>query len=176
MSAPPAVQIREANAHLAALHGRVAELERRLGAAERTVAVLELHKHLVLRLFFFCFLLREITALQQKLLSSEETVQKLLNVIQKKDDLIVQLKHRSHLLTKICRNRPILDSLLSYMAEGEQLSTFPGTQSDSSSPVHDEFQESNCITNQISKNKDFSLSEDDLEDQELDTSQFGTTV
>ncbi|EMP35950.1 Vimentin-type intermediate filament-associated coiled-coil protein [Chelonia mydas] len=118
----------------------------------------------------------EITALQQKLLSSEETIQKLLNVIQKKDDLIVQLKHRSHLLTKICRNRPILDNLLSYMAEGEQLSTFPGTQSDSSSPVHDEFQESNCITNQISKNKDFSLCEDDLEDQELDTSQFGTTV
>uniref|UniRef100_A0A8C0GZT2 Vimentin type intermediate filament associated coiled-coil protein n=1 Tax=Chelonoidis abingdonii TaxID=106734 RepID=A0A8C0GZT2_CHEAB len=176
MSAPPAVQIREANAHLAALHGRVAELERRLGAAERTVGVRGHSGSLVLRLFFFCFLLREITALQQKLLSSEETVQKLLNVIQKKDDLIVQLKHRSHLLTKICRNRPILDSLLSYMAEGEQLSTFPGTQSDSSSPVHDEFQESNCITNQISKNKDFSLSEDDLEDQELDTSQFGTTV
>ncbi|XP_074926522.1 LOW QUALITY PROTEIN: vimentin-type intermediate filament-associated coiled-coil protein [Chelonoidis abingdonii] len=183
MSAPPAVQIREANAHLAALHGRVAELERRLGAAERTVhgqapslirkdgepargPLRELGAAKD----------KEITALQQKLLSSEETVQKLLNVIQKKDDLIVQLKHRSHLLTKICRNRPILDSLLSYMAEGEQLSTFPGTQSDSSSPVHDEFQESNCITNQISKNKDFSLSEDDLEDQELDTSQFGTTV
>lgn len=37
MSAPPALQIREANAHLAALHGRLAELERRLGAAEGTV-------------------------------------------------------------------------------------------------------------------------------------------
>nr|XP_006126889.1 vimentin-type intermediate filament-associated coiled-coil protein isoform X2 [Pelodiscus sinensis]XP_025042302.1 vimentin-type intermediate filament-associated coiled-coil protein isoform X2 [Pelodiscus sinensis] len=119
---------------------------------------------------------REITALEQKLLSSEETIQKLLNVIQKKDDLIVQLKHRSHLLTKICRSRPILDNLLSYMAEGEKLSTFPETHSDSSSPIHDEFQESNCITNQISKINDFSLSEDDLEDQKLDISQFGTTV
>nr|XP_032629781.1 uncharacterized protein LOC116821019 [Chelonoidis abingdonii] len=246
MSAPPAVQIREANAHLAALHGRVAELERRLGAAERTGGLRapagrawerarpapswadrptslgwagqwgspavrpawrprvkkdgrEMRTGPNNRFAAFAGAVpalcagprsfcephfpggigiepREITALQQKLLSSEETVQKLLNVIQKKDDLIVQLKHRSHLLTKICRNRPILDSLLSYMAEGEQLSTFPGTQSDSSSPVHDEFQESNCITNQISKNKDFSLSEDDLEDQELDTSQFGTTV
>ncbi|CAM4626475.1 vimentin-type intermediate filament-associated coiled-coil protein [Lepidochelys kempii] len=182
MSVPPAVQIREANAHLAALHGRVAELERRLGAAERTVrgqAESLIRKDGELRAALRelgAAKDREITALQQKLLSSEETIQKLLNVIQKKDDLIVQLKHRSHLLTKICRNRPILDNLLSYMAEGEQLSTFPGTQSDSSSPVHDEFQESNCITNQISKNKDFSLCEDDLEDQELDTSQFGTTV
>ncbi|XP_053869262.1 vimentin-type intermediate filament-associated coiled-coil protein [Malaclemys terrapin pileata] len=182
MWAPPAGQIREANAHLAALHGRVAELERRLGAAERTgrgQAESLIRKDGELRAALRelgAAKDREITALQQKLLSSEETIQKLLNVIQKKDDLIVQLKHRSHLLTKICRNRPILDNLLSYMAEGEQLSTLPGTQSDSSSPVHDEFQESNCITNQISKHKDFSLSEDDLEDQELDTSQFGTTV
>uniref|UniRef100_A0A5F7ZJD5 Calcyphosine n=1 Tax=Macaca mulatta TaxID=9544 RepID=A0A5F7ZJD5_MACMU len=37
MSAPPALQIREANAHLAAVHRRAAELEARLDAAERTV-------------------------------------------------------------------------------------------------------------------------------------------
>ncbi|XP_017722522.1 PREDICTED: calcyphosin [Rhinopithecus bieti] len=37
MSAPPALQIREANAHLAAVHRRAAELEARLNAAERTV-------------------------------------------------------------------------------------------------------------------------------------------
>lgn len=37
MSAPPALQIREANAHLAAVHRRAAELETRLLAAERTV-------------------------------------------------------------------------------------------------------------------------------------------
>lgn len=37
MSAPPPLQIREANAHLAAVHRRAAELERRLLAAERTV-------------------------------------------------------------------------------------------------------------------------------------------
>lgn len=37
MSAPPPLQIREANAHLAALHRRAAELETRLLAAERTV-------------------------------------------------------------------------------------------------------------------------------------------
>lgn len=38
MSAPPALQIREANAHLAAVHRRAAELEARLDAAERTVS------------------------------------------------------------------------------------------------------------------------------------------
>lgn len=37
MSAPPPLQIREANAHLAAVHRRAAELERRLLAAERTI-------------------------------------------------------------------------------------------------------------------------------------------
>ena len=37
MSSPSPVQIREANAHLAALHRRVAELEERLEAAENTV-------------------------------------------------------------------------------------------------------------------------------------------
>lgn len=37
MSAPPPLQIREANAHLVAVHRRVAELEARLDAAERTV-------------------------------------------------------------------------------------------------------------------------------------------
>ena len=37
MSSPSPVQIREANAHLSALHRRVVELERRLEAAENTV-------------------------------------------------------------------------------------------------------------------------------------------
>uniref|UniRef100_F7DSR6 EF-hand domain-containing protein n=3 Tax=Ornithorhynchus anatinus TaxID=9258 RepID=F7DSR6_ORNAN len=37
MAGPSPVQIREANAHLAAVHRRAAELEARLGAAERTV-------------------------------------------------------------------------------------------------------------------------------------------
>lgn len=39
MSAPPPLQIREANAHLVAVHRRAAELEARLDAAERTVRI-----------------------------------------------------------------------------------------------------------------------------------------
>lgn len=37
MSSPSPVQIREANAHLAALHRRVADLEQKLEAAENTL-------------------------------------------------------------------------------------------------------------------------------------------
>lgn len=37
MSSPSPVQIREANAHLAALHRRVTDLEQRLEEAEKTV-------------------------------------------------------------------------------------------------------------------------------------------
>ncbi|XP_019406201.1 PREDICTED: vimentin-type intermediate filament-associated coiled-coil protein [Crocodylus porosus] len=182
MSAPPALQIREANAHLAALHGRLAELERRLGAAEGTVrgqAESLIRKDAELRAALEDLQAakdREIAALQERLSSSEETIQKLLNQIQEKDDLILQLKHRSQLLTKICRSRPALDNLLSYMAEGEQLSSFPGSQSSSNSPIHEGLQETDCMANQISNNKDFSLSEDELEEQDLDKTLFGTTV
>uniref|UniRef100_A0A8D0L8L8 Vimentin-type intermediate filament-associated coiled-coil protein n=1 Tax=Sphenodon punctatus TaxID=8508 RepID=A0A8D0L8L8_SPHPU len=182
MSLPPAVQIREANAHLAALHGRVAELERRLAAAERTVrgqAESLIRKDGELRLALRelgAAKDREIAVLEEKLLSSEEDTQKLLNVIQEKDDLIVQLTHRSRLLAKICRSRPLLDNLLAYMAEGEQLGAIPGIQSQSNSPIHDGSEETNCLTSQISNSKDFSLSEDDMDDQDLDKTLFGTTV
>lgn len=37
MSSPSPVQIREANAHLVALHGRVTDLEQKLEDAEKTV-------------------------------------------------------------------------------------------------------------------------------------------
>ncbi|XP_028907480.1 vimentin-type intermediate filament-associated coiled-coil protein [Ornithorhynchus anatinus] len=120
--------------------------------------------------------LREIADLQEKLFSSEGTVQKLLNVIQEKDDLIVQLKHRSQLLNKICRSRPLLDNLLSCMAEGERLGTFSGAESPAGSPLSDRQQETDRVANQLSNHKDFSLSEDDLDDQDLDKTVFGTTV
>lgn len=137
--------------------------------------IFDLKKNFCLSLFF-CFLLREIAALQERLSSSEETIQKLLNQIQEKDDLILQLKHRSQLLTKICRSRPALDNLLSYMAEGEQLGSISESQSSSNSPIHEGLQETDCMANQISNNKDFSLSEDELEEQDLDKTLFGTTV
>nr|XP_056701398.1 vimentin-type intermediate filament-associated coiled-coil protein [Euleptes europaea] len=177
-SAPPTpVQIREANAHLAALHGRVAELERRLAAAEETVrgqAHSLIRKDQELRGALGSLRQakdREIAMLEEKLLSSEEKAQKLLGLLQDKDAVILQLKHRSHLLTKICRSRPVLDNLLAYMAEGEQLSPVPGTQSEGSSPDRGLFLETNCTLGLDSQ--DFSLCD---EDQESGKSLFGTTV
>ncbi|XP_054836189.1 vimentin-type intermediate filament-associated coiled-coil protein [Eublepharis macularius] len=178
-AAPPTpVQIREANAHLAALHGRVAELERRLAAAERTVrgqAESLIRKDQEMRRALRSLREgkdREIATLEEKLLSSEENAQKLLGLLQEKDALIVQLKHRSHLLTKICRSRPVLDNLLAYMAEGEQLSPLPGTQSEGSSLDCGLFLETNCTLGLDTK--DFSLCGDD--DQDPGKSFFGTTV
>ncbi|XP_015267727.1 PREDICTED: vimentin-type intermediate filament-associated coiled-coil protein isoform X2 [Gekko japonicus] len=174
--APPTpVQIREANAHLAALHGRVAELERRLAAAEQTVrgqaeslirkdqetrgALQRLREDKD----------REIAVLEGKLLSSEEAAQELRGLLQEKEAVIAQLNHRSHLLTKICRSRPVLDNVLAYMAEGERLSPVPGSQG--SSPDCGLFLEANCALGLDSK--DFSLCDDDVESGK---SLFGTTV
>uniref|UniRef100_H3B120 Vimentin type intermediate filament associated coiled-coil protein n=1 Tax=Latimeria chalumnae TaxID=7897 RepID=H3B120_LATCH len=170
MSLPSPVQIKEANAHLFAVHRRVAELEQRLEDTEKTAreqaeslirkdeqlqaAVREIAKGKD----------REIVDLQEKLLRSEELIQRLQNVIKEKDDLISQLKHRSQLLNKICKSRPLLDNLLSYMAEAERLNALPGSQ------------DTNCRSHRVSNNRDFSLSDDDFEEQDLDETMFGTTV
>ncbi|XP_053147722.1 vimentin-type intermediate filament-associated coiled-coil protein [Hemicordylus capensis] len=174
---PSAVQIREANAHLAALHGRVAELEQRLAAAEETVrgqAESLIRKDGQMRRALAQLRQskeREIAALEEKLQSSEDNAQKLLGTIQEKDHLIAQLSHRSRLLTKICRSRPVLDNLLAYMAEGEQLSPIPGARSDASSPDGGLLPETNCTLD--SDTQDFSLCDDD---QDADKTLFGTTV
>ncbi|XP_001376314.1 vimentin-type intermediate filament-associated coiled-coil protein [Monodelphis domestica] len=184
MSGPSPVQIREANAHLAAVHRRAAELEARLGAAERTVR--EQAESLIRKDEQLRGALRElgrakdreIADLQEKLFSSEGTVQKLLTVIQEKDALIVQLKHRSELLHKICQRRPLLDGLLAFMAEGEQLGPLArsGPPSVSSSPLPDGAPETDGPTCPLSNSQAFSLSEDDLDDKDLDQTMFGTTV
>lgn len=122
---------------------------------------------------FFFFFQREIAILEEKLHSSEQHAQKLLNVIQEKDSLITQLRHRSRLLTKICRSRPVLDNLLAYMAEGEQLSPVLGAQSDANSPDHSLSLETNCIPDLDLDTKDFSLGDDE---QDSDKTLFGTTV
>ncbi|XP_066492029.1 vimentin-type intermediate filament-associated coiled-coil protein [Tiliqua scincoides] len=179
LAPPTPVQIREANAHLAALHGRVTELERRLATAERTVrdqAESLIRKDAEMRQALLQLRQgtdREIAMLEEKLLSSEENAQQLLKVIQEKDSVIAQLKHRSRLLTKICRSRPILDNLLAYMAEGEQLSPDLGARSNGSSPDHDLLLETNCTPDLNLDTREFSLRDDD---QDSEKTLFGTTV
>ncbi|KTG31549.1 hypothetical protein cypCar_00038477 [Cyprinus carpio] len=178
MSSPSPVQIREANAHLAALHGRVTDLEHRLEEAERTVR--EQAESLIRKDEQLRAATQEITEakdkeiffLHEKLCQSEESIHKLNQTIKEKDSLIGQLQHRCQLLDSICKSRPLLDSMLAQMAEAERM----GPVIDLGKPTTNSSLtdgESNCS---LSNHKDFSLSEDDSDDQELDGVVFGTTV
>ncbi|XP_004865719.1 vimentin-type intermediate filament-associated coiled-coil protein [Heterocephalus glaber] len=131
MSAPPALQIREANAHLAAVHQRAAELEARLDAAERTVRAqaerLARHDHQLRAALeeLGHSKDREIEALQEQLLTSEAAVQSLQAAVHQRDELIGQLRPRAELLQDICRWRPPLAALLAALAEAEHLGPLP---------------------------------------------------
>ncbi|XP_051894080.1 vimentin-type intermediate filament-associated coiled-coil protein-like [Pristis pectinata] len=183
MSVLSPVQIKEANAHLAAVHRRLTELERRLEAAERTVreqaerlmgkdrelqaAVRELAQRKD----------REMVDVQEKLQDCEGTVQRLQLLMKEKDEVIAQLRHRSQLLDKITRSRPLLDNLLSYMAEAEHSQSihlpqpsFPEHQADC---LHSG---TNGLMNASPSDRNFSVSEDDTEELDQDDSIFGTTV
>ncbi|XP_049644018.1 vimentin-type intermediate filament-associated coiled-coil protein [Suncus etruscus] len=130
MSAPQPLQIREANAHLAAVHRRAAELEERLHAAERTVsAQAELLAQHDQQLRAALDELgrakdRENTVLEQ-LSSAEATVQNLQAALHQRDALIEQLQPRARLLHDICRHRPTLAGLLAALADGERLGPPP---------------------------------------------------
>ncbi|XP_042198725.1 vimentin-type intermediate filament-associated coiled-coil protein [Callorhinchus milii] len=185
MSVLSSVQIREANAHLAAVHRRVTELERRLEAAERTVreqAERLISKDRELQAAVRELGLRkdrEIADLQTKLHDSEGIAQKLQNVIQEKDSVIAQLRHRNQLLDKITRSRPLLDNLLSYMAEAERLQSVHIPHLDTILPEDNELpllSSTNGSMNISTNDRNFSVSEDDTEEQDQDDAIFGTTV
>ncbi|XP_028856512.1 vimentin-type intermediate filament-associated coiled-coil protein [Denticeps clupeoides] len=181
MSSPSPVQIREANAHLAALHRRVSELEKRLEAAENTVreqAESLIRKDEQLRAATRDIAEakdREISYLHEKLCHSEETIQKFQHMVKEKDGIIGQLQHRCQLLDNICKGRPLLDKMLSHMAEAERMGpVIDFSEAAVSASLTDG--ESNCSPSRVPNNKDFSLSEDDTDDQEIDGVVFGTTV
>ncbi|XP_006868956.1 PREDICTED: vimentin-type intermediate filament-associated coiled-coil protein [Chrysochloris asiatica] len=140
MSAPPALQIREANAHLAAVHRRAAELEARLEAAERTVrAQAERLARQDQQLRAALDELgrakdREITTLREQLLTSEAAVHSLQAALCQRDDLIGQLQTRAKLLQDICYHRPPLVRLLATLAEAERLGPLPTSDPGGSSP------------------------------------------
>ncbi|XP_034801845.1 calcyphosin isoform X2 [Pan paniscus] len=133
MSAPPALQIREANAHLAAVHRRAAELEARLDAAERTVHAqaerLALHDQQLRAALDELGRAkdREIATLQEQLMTSEATVYSLQATVHQRDELIRQLQPRAELLQDICRRRPPLAGLLDALAEAERLGPLPAS-------------------------------------------------
>uniref|UniRef100_A0A8C8YLT7 Vimentin type intermediate filament associated coiled-coil protein n=1 Tax=Prolemur simus TaxID=1328070 RepID=A0A8C8YLT7_PROSS len=139
MSAPPALQIREANAHLAAVHRRAAELEARLDAAERTVHAqaerLARHDQLLRAALDELGRAkdREIATLREQLLTSEATVHSLQAAVHQRDELVKQLQPRAELLQDICRCRLPLARLLASLAEAECLGPLPSN--DSSHPL-----------------------------------------
>ncbi|KAA0707937.1 Vimentin-type intermediate filament-associated coiled-coil protein [Triplophysa tibetana] len=181
MSSPSPVQIREANAHLAALYGRVTNLEQKLEDAEKTVreqAESLIRKDEQLRATTQEITEtkdREISFLHEKLCHSEESIHRLNQTIKEKDSLIGQLQHRCQLLDNICKSRPLLDSMLAQIAEAERMGPVSdlGKLTTNNSLTDGE---SNCSPSCLSNHKDFSLSEDDSDDQELDGVVFGTTV
>ncbi|RXM30808.1 hypothetical protein EOD39_17576 [Acipenser ruthenus] len=67
--------------------------------------------------------------------------------------------------------------MLSYIAEAERLgSVSGGGDTVMSMSIADELAHSNCSSNRLVNHKDFSLSEDDIDEQDLDETMFGTTV
>ncbi|XP_078054183.1 vimentin-type intermediate filament-associated coiled-coil protein [Mustelus asterias] len=189
MSVLSPVQIKEANAHLAAVHRRVTELERRLEAAERTVreqAERLMGKDRELQAAIRELTLRkerEMVDVQEKLQDCEGTVQRLQTVMKEKDSVIAQLRHRSQLLDKITRSRPLLDNLLSYMAEAERSQSIHISNLDSHPgypdyPDHHAHSLSgiNGLINTCPNDRNFSVSEDDMEEPGQDDAIFGTTV
>uniref|UniRef100_UPI00398F1348 vimentin-type intermediate filament-associated coiled-coil protein-like n=1 Tax=Pristiophorus japonicus TaxID=55135 RepID=UPI00398F1348 len=187
MSVLSPVQIKEANAHLAAVHRRVAELERRLEAAERTVreqAARLMGKDRELQAAVRELGLRkerELVDMQEKLADCEGTVQRLQTVMKEKDGEIAQLRHRSQLLNKITRSRPLLDNLLSYMAEAERSQSVhvPHLDSHPGFPDHHTLSllsGTNGLMNACPNDQNFSVSEDDTEEPGQDDAIFGTTV
>ncbi|KAG8555660.1 hypothetical protein GDO81_017771 [Engystomops pustulosus] len=159
MSALSTVQIKEANAHLAALHHRVAELEGTVREqAESLIRKDEQYQASIRDMLIAKD--REIGELQKRLVQSEEEMQKLMSSIKDKDRELERLRHQSRLLAQMCQNRSLLNALVSLMAEAEGISCLPNVEQ--------------C--NGLPSVPDYAQSEEDLEDSDVDRTLFGTTV
>lgn len=159
MSALSTVQIKEANAHLAALHHRVAELEGTVREqAESLIRKDELYQAAIRDMADAKD--REISELQIRLAQSEEEMQRLMVSIKDKDRELERLRHHSRLLAQMCHSRPLLSTLVSIMAEAEGIPCLPNVEQ--------------C--NGLPSVPDYAQSEEDLEDSDVDRTLFGTTV
>ncbi|XP_044157336.1 vimentin-type intermediate filament-associated coiled-coil protein [Bufo gargarizans] len=159
MSALSTVQIKEANAHLAALHHRVAELEGTIREqAESLIRKDEQYQASIRDMVEAKD--RAIAELQKRLAQSEEEMQKLMSSIKDKDRELERLRHHSRLMARMCHSRPLLNALVSLMAEAEGIPCLPHVEQ--------------C--NGLPSVPDYAQSEEDLEDSDVDRTLFGTTV
>ncbi|XP_063772705.1 vimentin-type intermediate filament-associated coiled-coil protein [Pseudophryne corroboree] len=159
MSALSTVQIKEANAHLAALHHRVAELEGTVREqAESLIRKDEQYRASIRDIADAKN--REIAEFQKRLAQSEEETQRLVASIKDKDRELERLRHHSRLLAQMCHSRPLLDALVSLMAEAEGIPRLSTLEQHNGLP----------------KIPDYPQSDGDLEDSDVDRTLFGTTV
>lgn len=161
MSTLSTIQIKEANAHLAALHQRVTELEGTIREQAESLIRKDEHYQAVLK-DFVDTKDRELAELQKRLIHSEEETQRLTAAIKDKDRELERARHHSRLLAQICQRRPLLETLVSLMAEAEGMACLPAL----------EVERSNGLLNAV----DYLQSEEDLEDSDTDRTLFGTTV
>lgn len=105
---------------------------------------------------------RALTELHKRLIHSEEETQRLAAAIKDKDRQLEQVRHHSLLLAQICQRRPLLEALVSLLAEAEGMPCLP-------IPV---VERSNGLLNAV----DYPQSEEDLEGSDTDRTLFGTTV
>lgn len=156
------------------MHRRAAELERRLLAAERTIGAqaerLACHdQHLRAALDELGRAKdREISALQEQLLSSEATVRSLQAAVDQRDQMIQQLQPRADLLQDITRHRPPLAALLATLEEAEELGPLPASHSHRAQLLPDG--PGPPLGNNMGKEE----GQDDQDDQQ--PAVFGTTV
>ncbi|KAM4022780.1 vimentin-type intermediate filament-associated coiled-coil protein isoform 1-T2 [Anomaloglossus baeobatrachus] len=159
MSALSTIQIKEANAHLAALHHRVAELEGTVREqAESLIRKDEQYQASIRNMAGAKD--RAVAEFQKRLAQSEEEMQKLMAFIKDKDRELERLRHHSRLLAQMCRSRPLLNALVSLMAEAEGIPCLPNV--------------GQC--NGLPGDPDYAQSDEDLEDSDVDRTLFGTTV
>ncbi|XP_073498697.1 vimentin-type intermediate filament-associated coiled-coil protein [Phyllobates terribilis] len=156
MSALSTIQIKEANAHLAALHHRVAELEGTIREqAESLIRKDEQYQASIRNMVGAKD--RAVAELQKKLVQSEEEMQKLMASIKDKDRELERLRHHSRLLAQMCRSRPLLNALVSLMAEAEGIPCLPSVEQCNGLPSVPDYTQSD-------------------EDSDVDRTLFGTTV
>ncbi|KAM5192295.1 vimentin-type intermediate filament-associated coiled-coil protein [Mantella aurantiaca] len=161
MSNLSTIQIKEANAHLAALHQRVTELEGTIREQAESLIRKDEHYQILLK-DIVDSKDRALTELHKRLMHSEEETQRLAAAIKDKDRQLEHVRHHSRLLAQICQRRPLLEALVSLLAEAEGMPCLP-------IPV---VERNNGLLNTI----DYSQSEEDLEGSDTDRTLFGTTV
>ncbi|XP_064606713.1 uncharacterized protein LOC135471414 [Liolophura sinensis] len=172
--------IEEANKHLHALHSRVQQLEQTISKQNETITVKD--EEMAYKLHEMSELKEaEITELTAKLITAKEKVKSVENMLREKDQQIHKLQERCRILDRVMGYQPVLENLLTTLASGGSLSDSGISASETPMDDHTHHVKSHgykgSAIRRMAKNfnshagrkKQFSISEDDDEDQNADT-------